>query len=200
MAAILDAEVSHPDDVNVEELGDYDLIGLGSESHLKSTISRLLEFVDALPALHVKAFILLTRGAPRGGSDHSALKSKLGEKGLTVVGAFSCRGFDTYGLMKLIGGYLKDARMSKTCAMQRNLLSHLKKAIGCRGVSAVAFSPLFLLERPEASRSRLGSDFIRLNVRFPRHHLGSAVNDFRLAGRSYIGNSSYPLWVTKWRS
>ena len=29
MAAVLDAEVSHHDDVNVEALGDYDLIGLG---------------------------------------------------------------------------------------------------------------------------------------------------------------------------
>jgi flavodoxin len=28
----------------------------------------------------------------------------LEEKGLTVVGEFSCRGFDTYGLMKLVGG------------------------------------------------------------------------------------------------
>jgi len=28
----------------------------------------------------------------------------LDEKGLTVVGEFSCRGFDTYGPMKLIGG------------------------------------------------------------------------------------------------
>ena len=45
-----------------------------------------------------------TRGSPRGGSHHAALKRKLEEKGLTVVGEFSCRGFDTYGLMKLVGG------------------------------------------------------------------------------------------------
>jgi flavodoxin len=107
MAAVLDAEVSHPDDVNVEALGDYDLIGLGSGIAFGKHYQRLLEFVDALPALHAKTFVFSTRGASRGGSHHAALKSKLEAKGLTVVGEFSCRGFDTYGPMKLIGGIAK---------------------------------------------------------------------------------------------
>jgi flavodoxin len=107
MAAVLDARVSHPDDVNVEELGDYDLIGLGSGIAFGKHYKRLLEFVDALPALHAKTFVFSTRGASHGASHHAALKSKLAEKGLTVVGEFSCRGFDTYGPMKLIGGIAK---------------------------------------------------------------------------------------------
>ena len=107
MAAVLDAQVSHPDDANVEELGDYDLIGLGSGIAFGKHYTRLLEFVDALPALHAKTVVVSTRGASRGASHHAALKSKLAEKGLTVVGEFSCRGFDTYGPMKLIGGIAK---------------------------------------------------------------------------------------------
>jgi len=54
-----------------------------------------------------KAFVFSTRGAPRLGSYHRALKSQLEEKGVTIVGEFSCRGFDTYGAMKLIGGIAK---------------------------------------------------------------------------------------------
>ena len=104
MAAVLGADVSHPDDVNVEALGDYDLIGLGSGIAFGKHYQRLLEWVDALPSLRAKAFVFSTRGAPRGGSHHSALKSKLEQKGVPIVGEFSCRGFDTYGPMKLIGG------------------------------------------------------------------------------------------------
>ena len=104
MAAVLDAEVRHPADVNVEALAEYDLIGFGSGIAFGKHYQPLLKWVDALPALDKKAFVFSTRGAQRQGSHHRALKDKLEEKGLTVVGEFSCRGFDTYGLMKLIGG------------------------------------------------------------------------------------------------
>jgi flavodoxin len=67
MAAALDAQVSDPDGVNVEELGDYDLIGLGSGLAFGKHYQRLLELVDALRALHAKTFVFSTRGAPRGG-------------------------------------------------------------------------------------------------------------------------------------
>ena len=49
MAAVLDAEVSHPDDVNVEALGDYDLIGLGSGIALESTISVCSSLLTRFP-------------------------------------------------------------------------------------------------------------------------------------------------------
>ena len=107
MAAVLDARVSHPDDVDVQTLSDYDLIGLGSGIAFGKHYQRLLEWVDGLPALNAKTFVLSTRGAPREGSHHSALKNKLDEKGLTAVGEFSCRGFDTYGPMRFIGGIAK---------------------------------------------------------------------------------------------
>jgi flavodoxin len=104
MAAVLDAEVRRPADVNVEALAEYHLVGFGSGIAFGKHYQPLLKWVDALPALDKKAFVFSTRGAPRQGSHHRALKGKLKEKGLTVVGEFSCRGFDTYGLMKLFGG------------------------------------------------------------------------------------------------
>ena len=71
MAAVLDAEVRRPDDVNVEALGDYDLIGFGSGIAFGKHYQRLLELVDALPALHAKTVCVLNergiawRVAPR---------------------------------------------------------------------------------------------------------------------------------------
>ncbi len=104
MAAVLGAEVCRPGDVNVEALAEYDLIGFGSGIAFGKHYQPLLRWVETRPPLNKKAFVFSTRGASRHGSHHRALKDKLEEKGLTVVGEFSCRGFDTYGLMKLVGG------------------------------------------------------------------------------------------------
>ena len=90
-------------DVNVAALSEYDLIGFGSGIAFGKHYKGLLKLVDGLPMDSKKAFVFSTRGAPRLGSYHRALKSQLEEKGVTIVGEFSCRGFDTYGAMKLIG-------------------------------------------------------------------------------------------------
>ncbi|MFZ0010751.1 MAG: flavodoxin domain-containing protein [Halobacteriota archaeon] len=97
MAAVLDAEIRRPADVNVEALAEYDLIGFGSGIAFGKHYQPLLKWVDALPALDKKAFVLSTRGAQRQGSHHRALKDKLEEKGLTVVGSSPAGGLIRMG-------------------------------------------------------------------------------------------------------
>jgi flavodoxin len=104
MAAVLDADVISPGDANGERLAAYDLIGFGSGIAFGKHYKGLLRWVDALPVLDKNAFVFSTRGSPRPGSHHRALKDQLEGKRLTIVGEFSCRGFDTYGVLKLIGG------------------------------------------------------------------------------------------------
>jgi flavodoxin len=107
MATVLNAEVVSPRDVNVAALGEFDLIGFGSGIAFGKHYKGLLKLVDGLPMDSKKVFVFSTRGAPRLGSCHRALKRQLEEKGITIVGEFSCRGFDTYGAMKLFGGIAK---------------------------------------------------------------------------------------------
>ncbi len=107
MAAVLRADVVSPRDVNVSALDGYDLIGFGSGIAFGKHYKGLLKWVDGLPILHKKAFVFSTRGDRRLRSYHRALRGRLEEKGWTIVGEFSCRGFDTYGLTKLIGGIAK---------------------------------------------------------------------------------------------
>jgi len=107
MAAMLQAEVVTPDDVNAEMLDSYDLIGLGSGIAFGKHYKQLHDLVDRLPPLNKNVFIFSTRGARRLSYFHRALSNQLKEKGWTVVGEFSCRGFDTYGITKLIGGVAK---------------------------------------------------------------------------------------------
>jgi flavodoxin len=107
MAAVLRADVVSPRDVDVSALDGYDLIGFGSGIAFGKHYKDLLRWVDRLPILQKRAFVFSTRGDRRLRSYHRALRGQLEEKGWTIVGEFSCRGFDTYGLTKLIGGVAK---------------------------------------------------------------------------------------------
>ncbi len=69
----------------------------------------MLKFVDKIPQVNnKKAFIFSTSGdVRRGAKAHSRLKGKIESKGYKVIGEFNCAGFDTFGLLKLIGGIKK---------------------------------------------------------------------------------------------
>ncbi len=104
MASVLHSEVIQPTDVDIETLDDYDLIGFGSGIYYWNHHKSLFDLIEKLPPIHKKAFVFSTRGVSRQGRTHNALRTKLEEKGFEVVGEFSCRGFDTYGILKYLGG------------------------------------------------------------------------------------------------
>ncbi|HEC94430.1 MAG TPA: hypothetical protein ENI45_00510 [Thermoplasmatales archaeon] len=68
----------------------------------------LLEFVEKLPSCFgKKAFIFSTKGGTPTLFNHWRLKKKLLSKGFEIVGEFSCKGFDTFGPLRYIGGLNK---------------------------------------------------------------------------------------------
>ena len=107
MAAVLHAAVVSPRDVTAELLDGYDLIGFGSGIAFGKHYKQINELVDKLPPFHKNACVFSTRGDRRLRFYHRALRRQLEEKGWTVVGEFSCRGYDTYGATKLVGGIAK---------------------------------------------------------------------------------------------
>ena len=107
MAAVLHAAVVSPRDVTAELLDGYDLIGFGSGIAFGKHYKQINELVAKLPPVHKNAFVFSTRGDRRLRFYHRALRRQLEEKGWTVVGEFSCRGYDTYGATKLVGGIAK---------------------------------------------------------------------------------------------
>jgi flavodoxin len=107
IAEVLEAQVVSPKDVDVNALADYDVIGFGSGIAYRKHYRTLLQFVGELPVLHKKAFIFSTRGTKSLYSYHQALRDQLLAKGFEINGEFSCRGFDTYGLLKFVGGIAK---------------------------------------------------------------------------------------------
>jgi flavodoxin len=118
-AKVLDAQIKWPQEINPEELQQYDLIGFGSGIYSSKHHESLLELVDELPEVTgKKAFIFSTCGAPIaiGGQKtlddyaikcHSLLREKLNAKGYLIIDEFICAGFNTNSFLKLFGGINK---------------------------------------------------------------------------------------------
>ncbi|GHE01547.1 flavodoxin family protein [Streptomyces alanosinicus] len=105
MAEVLGAKVVEPDQVELAELGDYDLIGFGSGIFNRRFHPDLLRFVSALPGAHGSAFVFATSGLP--GVRFEPLLRALQDKGFKTAGTFSCRAFDTWAPFKPVGGIRK---------------------------------------------------------------------------------------------
>lgn len=110
MAEVLDAEVVDPEAVSLATLHDYDLVGFGSGIYFNAVHSRLWRLLRRLPQVDGgRAFTFFTSGAPElplvGYS--RLIRRQLGLKGFDVLDSFSCRGLDTVGPLRFIGGVNK---------------------------------------------------------------------------------------------
>lgn len=108
---VLGAKVIQPEQVILDELEEYDLIGFGAGIDSGRHYKPLLDLADMLPVLNNKqAFIFSTSaimGDAKVAKDHSMLRQKLQSKGYTIVGEFSCKGFNTNSFLKYFGGMNK---------------------------------------------------------------------------------------------
>ena len=129
MAKVLNAELLKPSEVEAGTLFGYDLIGFGSGSYFWRHHKELLNLVEEMPRLQKKAFIFSTRGGGPAWLSHRELKRALLEKGFDVIVEFSCKGFDTFGALKLIGGINKGKPDEKDLAAAKKFAVALKERI-----------------------------------------------------------------------
>lgn len=109
MADALDAKLAKPNEIKIDELSEYDLIGFGSGIYFGKHHKSLLDIVSKLqPQNNKKAFIFSTRGLFPVSICHKILKRQLLRKKFNVIDEFSCKGFDDYGPFKLIDGINKN--------------------------------------------------------------------------------------------
>jgi flavodoxin len=107
MSEALNAKIVKAKEVNSNMLNNYDLIGFGSGIYYGKMHKNILNLFEKLSGFsNKKAFVFSTSGLGRI-KYNNTVKQKLIEKGFDVVGSFICRGFDTFGPFKLIGGIAK---------------------------------------------------------------------------------------------
>ena len=110
----LKAKMVKPTEEEVNKLSEYDLIGFCSGIYMGKHHESIFQLVEKLPVgKDKKAFVFCTSGSSK--NYNKPLKEKLTEKGFQVVGEFSCKGFDTYGPFKLIGGINKGRPNEEDC-------------------------------------------------------------------------------------
>lgn len=114
-------EDSHPD------ISDYKLIGLASGVYFGALHEKLVKFAEETefsPAQRV--FLADTCGA--GYKDYTyKLRMLLEGKGVTCLGRFQCRGYDTYGPFKLLGGIAKGHPNEEDLRKAENFVQRMAK-------------------------------------------------------------------------
>jgi flavodoxin len=144
----LGATVLDPEAVDVASLGDYDLVGFGSGIFSMRFHPRLCDFIRTLPTEpRGKAFLFWTSGARAMPfwSYKTPMVRLLESKGFDVVGTFSCRGFDTWLPLQIVGGFNKGRPNEADLAAARSFGASLRP----RGRARSA--------RPRSSRNAAGS-------------------------------------------
>lgn len=108
MAGVLGADIATPESTPHTSLADYNLVGFGSGVYYGCMHEALLDWLRGLPDARepgTPAFIFSTSGLPFLAMVwHWPLRRLLARKGFRVVGAFACRGHDTWGPLWLTGG------------------------------------------------------------------------------------------------
>ena len=101
-ANLLSVFQAHPD-----ALATYDLIGFGSGIYGRKFHKTLIQFVEAVPSVTQKRASVFTTSGAGATAVHGSFKELLANRGFSVVGDFSCKGWVTWGPYRLIGGINK---------------------------------------------------------------------------------------------
>ncbi|OIO15720.1 flavodoxin [Candidatus Gottesmanbacteria bacterium CG11_big_fil_rev_8_21_14_0_20_37_11] len=127
---VLKAKISKPDKVDIPSLKKYDLLGFGSGIYFSIHHESLFQLIDKLPKVkNKKAFIFTSSGSwqIKYLNDFNApLVQKLENKGYDIIGTFCCRGYDTVGPLKHIGGLNKGRPNKEDIRKAENFAENIK--------------------------------------------------------------------------
>jgi flavodoxin len=115
IADVLGAQIVKPEQVDIVQLQDYDLIAFGSGIYDAKHHVSLFELVEKMPqGAGKKVFLFSTCGVPGIGmndeytaNNHAPLREKLKAKGYVIIGEFGCIGHNTNSFLKAFGGINK---------------------------------------------------------------------------------------------
>ncbi|MCW4012786.1 MAG: flavodoxin family protein [Candidatus Bathyarchaeota archaeon] len=112
ISGVLNAEIKKPSEVNLDEVGEYDLIGFGSGIYSDKHHPTLLELAERLPETSSQRAFIFTTSAitseSKIASDHNPIRDILLSKGFEIAGEYQCVGFNTNSFLKYFGGMNKN--------------------------------------------------------------------------------------------
>ena len=99
------AETVSIENAETIDLSGYEIVGLAAGIAFGKFYRRMEEFAIKIPS-GSRVFLLYTCGNPSAGYVKSITRT-LTSNGARVMGNYGCRGYDTYGPFKLVGGIAK---------------------------------------------------------------------------------------------
>jgi flavodoxin len=136
-ARVLGAQIIKPQEVDPEQLQEYDLVGFGSGIYDSKHHQSLLDLADRLPKVAgKKAFIFSTCGVPAIGmnkeyveKNHALLKEKLESKGYVIIDEFSCIGLNTNSFLRFTAGINKGRPNAEDLKNSEEFAESLKRKL-----------------------------------------------------------------------
>jgi flavodoxin len=89
MTTAMNAKLVKIEDVKLEDLTKYDLIGFGSGIYASKFHKKIYKFIEKIPSMNKNVFIFCTSSLGEFGAKDK-IKEKLSEKRCKVIGEFSC--------------------------------------------------------------------------------------------------------------
>lgn len=86
------------------DLSEYDMIGFASGIYFSKFHRGIMKFATENLPEGKKVFLICTYG---GSANFKAFEQIMKEKKASVIGRFGCKGYDTFGPFKLVGGIAK---------------------------------------------------------------------------------------------
>ena len=86
------------------DLSSYDMIGFASGIYFSKFHQSMLKFAEKNLPDDKKVFMICTYG---GSANYKSIEQILDKKHASIVGKFGCKGYDTFGPFKLVGGIAK---------------------------------------------------------------------------------------------
>ncbi len=87
------------------DLSGYDIIGFASGTYFANFSEKVIEFAKAYLPENKPTFLINTYGVKMNYTRE--IKKAIKEKSCRLIGVYGCRGYDTFGPFKLIGGIAK---------------------------------------------------------------------------------------------
>ncbi len=107
MGRVLEADVIEPNEFDINEFEDYELIGFGSGIYDDGFHKAILRLIDKLPNLNARKVFLFSTAGIIYDKSHREIRNKLLSKDAVIVDEFYCRGFNKNSFLKHFGGMNK---------------------------------------------------------------------------------------------
>jgi len=103
--AIGDVKLINVVECKEEDLSDYDVIGFASGIYFGKFSDKVIQFAKSNLPSNKKVFLIITYGVKANYTKE--MEQIIAERSCQLIGTYGCRGFDTFGPFKLVGGIAK---------------------------------------------------------------------------------------------